>query len=204
MGALAERILRKANRCVSDLDANLVDEVLADDLEIDQIEVRLDEAILRALALHAPVAEELRLVIAVKAMATDLERVGDLSRNIAKSAGRLAARTPTELRLRLQPLQKRAGEILATALSSFQQANVALAQGVIDSDDEIDDLQDRIVRSLVETITEQPALAPQAVDLILIAESLERVADHATNIAEDVILVAEARNVKHAGKLAYT
>jgi phosphate transport system protein len=201
MGALAERILERAIRAVRDRDLRLAEAVDRDDLEIDRLEVALDAGILRALALQAPVAEDLRRVIAIKAMAVDLERVGDLARNIARAAGRLAERAATDLPARLEPLEREAREMLRRALDAFQSLDPAAARAVIAADDRADALKDELVTELIAWIGRRPELAAQAVDAILIAENLERVADHATNVAEDVILVAEARIVKHAEKL---
>ena len=202
MGALAEAILAKALRCVAERDRALGQTVQSDDLEIDQLDVAIDDAILRALALQAPVAEDLRQVIAIKTMATDLERIGDIARNIAKSGMRLAERPQTPFPARLERLRSEATGQLRAALDSFQALDVSAARAVIAGDDRVDDLQDALVRELIDGMERAPATAAQAVDLISIAESLERVGDHATNIAEDVILAVEARNVKHAEKLA--
>jgi phosphate transport system protein len=201
MGALAERILERAIRAVQERDLLLAEEVDRDDLEIDRLEVALDGAILRALALQAPVAEDLRRVMAIKAMAVDLERVGDLARNIARSAARLAERATTDFPARLEPLEREAREMLRRALDAFQAVDPVAARAVIAADDRADALKDELVSELIASIGQRPELAAQAVDAILIAENLERVADHATNVAEDVILVAEARIVKHAEKL---
>ena len=201
MGALAERILERAIRAVRDRDLPLAEEVDHDDLEIDRLEVALDAAILRALALQAPVAEDLRRVMAIKAMAVDLERVGDLARNIARAAARLAERPTTELPARLEPLEREARDMLRRSLDAFQALDPAAARAVIAADDRADALKDELVSGLIAWIEQHPERAAQAVDAILIAENLERVADHATNVAEDVILVAEARIVKHAEKL---
>jgi phosphate transport system protein len=202
MGALAEAILAKSLACVAQRDRALASAVQGDDLEIDRLDVAIDDAILRALALQAPVAEDLRQVIAIKTMATDLERIGDIARNIAKSGLRLAERPHTPLPARLEPLQNEASRQLRAALDSFQSLDAGLARAVIAGDDRVDELQDALVRELIDGISRDPATAAQAIDVIFIAESLERVGDHATNVAEDVILAVEARNVKHAEKLA--
>jgi phosphate transport system protein len=202
MGARAEAILETAIRALRERDAQLADQVKGEDLEIDRLDVAIDEAVLRALALQAPLAEDLRGVVAIKTMAIDLERVGDLARNIAKSAARLAERPSTDLPAWLEPLETEALALLRRALDCFEAHDPAGARAVIDADDRIDSLQDELVRALIARIGAHPEVASQAIDLILVAEALERVADHATNIAEDVILIAEARNVKHAGKLA--
>jgi len=141
-------------------------------------------------------------VVAIKTMATDLERVGDIARNIAKSGARLAERPRTDLPMRLEPLEHEARSQLSAALDSFQELNVVGAQAVLDGDDRLDRMQDTLVRELIARIERDTAAAAQTLDVIFIAESLERIGDHATNVAEEVILVAEARNVKHAEKLA--
>lgn len=201
MGSLSEAILDKAVRAVWERRPELAREVRIDDLEIDRLDLDIDEAVLRALALQAPVAEDLRQVIAIKMMATDLERVGDLARNIAKSALRLAEKPPLPLPPKLQEVADGARHLLRLALDSFVDADPAKAQAVLDADDRVDDDQERVVRDAIIEIGAHPELTSQEVDLILIAKNLERVADHATNIAEDTILATQARNVKHAQKL---
>ncbi len=204
MGAMAEAILDKSLRCVRERDADLAAEVQQDDLEIDRIDVAIDEGVLRALALRAPYAEDLRGIVAVKTMATDLERVGDLARNIARSGARLAGHPTTDLAARLEPLETEALRQLRRALDCYEALDAGLARAVIADDDLLDQMQDELVATIVGELASRTGETSQAVDIILIAESLERVGDHATNIAEDVILIAEARNVKHASKLGKT
>jgi phosphate transport system protein len=203
MGGRAEAILEKSLRAVWDRDIRLADEVARDDLEIDRLDVAIDEGVLKALALQAPVAEDLREVLAIKMIATDLERVGDLARNIAKGARRMSAQTPqVPLPATLTTLARGAQAALRRSLDAFGRVDPELARAVMDEDDAIDAQQDEVVESMIRELDSRPAAASQQVDIILLAKHLERVADHATNIAEDVILVAEARNVKHAAKLA--
>ena len=198
----AEGIIEKALRAIERRDAALAASVAEDDLEIDRLDVEIDEAVLKALALQAPVAEELRQVIAVKTMANDLERVGDLARNVASSAIRLAEATGFEVPGALIELGQGARRQLRMALDCFTERNPDRAREVLEGDDVLDEQQDRLVRGMLEAIEGDPSCTRPCVDVILVAESLERVGDHATNIAEDVILVAEAENVKHAEKLA--
>jgi phosphate transport system protein len=201
MGSLSESILSKALRAAWDRRADLAREVAADDLEIDRLDLVIDEGVLRALALQAPVAEDLRHLIAIKMMASDLERVGDLARNVAKSALRLCERREVPIPRELVELGEAAQTILRDALDAFGEGDVAKAREVLRADDEIDEAQDRVVEQAIGEIGIHPQASAREVDLILIAENLERVGDHATNIAEDVILAEEARNLKHAGKL---
>lgn len=202
MGGRAESILDKSVRAVLERDAALASQVADDDLEIDRLDVAVDEAVLKALALQAPVAADLREVVAIKMIATDLERVGDLARNIAKSALRLSRRKDVPIPPELARLAAAAKGVLRSSLDAFSQADPRAAHMVLGSDDEIDHAQDEVILEEIEQISSHPDMASPAVDIIFIAKNLERVGDHATNIAEDVILVAEARNVKHAAKLA--
>jgi phosphate transport system protein len=202
MGGRAEAILDKALRAVWERDARRADEVIADDLEIDRLDVEIDEAVLKALALQAPVAEDLREVLAIKMIATDLERVGDLARNLAKIARRLSSQTEMALPATVTTLARAAQGALRRALDAFARTDAVLARAVLDEDDVIDRVQDEVVQTMLRELGTHPEAASQEVDVIMLAKHLERVGDHATNIAEDVILVVEARNVKHAGKLA--
>lgn len=201
MGHLAEAILDKSLRSVWERDAGLAREVRADDLPIDRLDVEIDQAVLEFLALQAPVAQDLRQVIAIKTAATDLERVGDLARNIAKSAIRLCEREHVPSPPLLESLAGESQRVLKNAISSFADCDPAAARIVIAADDRIDQDEDKTIREAIASIEESPEKTPQQVDFILIAKSLERVGDHATNIAEDVILVAESINLKHAEKL---
>ncbi len=202
MGALSERILALATQAVSERDTQLALSIDREDLEIDRLEVDLDAAILCALALRAPVAGDLRCVMAIKGMAIDLERVGDLARNMARAAVLLGELAESGLPAQLEPLQREAARQLRAALDAFQARDAELARRVIRRDDYVDALHAEILHEMVTTMSRKPDWVPQAVQTILIAESLERVGDHATNIAEGVILVSEARIVKHAEKLA--
>jgi phosphate transport system protein len=201
MGSRAEVILDKAVRAVLERNGELARQVERDDLEIDRLDVEVDGEVLRALALQAPVAADLRRVVAIKMMATDLERVGDLARNIAKSAMRLARYPDVPVPLILARLARSAQRMLHGALDAYAREDADAARGVMTGDDEVDRRQDEVVGCALREIADRPELASQGVDAILVAKHLERVGDHATNIAEDVILVAEARNVKHASKL---
>jgi phosphate transport system protein len=202
MGSLAEAILEKSLRALWARDAALAREVAKDDLEIDRLDVEIDEDVLRLLALQAPVANDLRHVVAVKMIATDLERVGDLARNIAKSALRLVAQPEASLPGKLHELADESKRLLRESLDSFTDFDVVKAEAVLREDDVVDEREGQVIQQAIRALGENPALAQQEVDFILIAKHLERVADHATNIAEDVILAAQARNVKHAEKLA--
>ncbi|MBW1882271.1 MAG: phosphate signaling complex protein PhoU [Deltaproteobacteria bacterium] len=199
---LAEAILDKALRSVWERNAVLAREVAADDLPIDRLDVEIDRSVLEFLALQAPVAQELRQVIAIKTATTDLERVGDLARNIAKSAMRLSERPPISPSPLLRTLASESQRQLKNAICSFADYDSAAARKVLAEDDRIDADEDQAIRAAIEEIQDNPQTSEQEIDFIFIAKNLERVGDHATNIAEDVILVVESLNLKHAEKLA--
>ncbi len=201
MGHLAEAILDKSLRAVWERDPVLAGEVKQDDLPIDMLDLEIDQAVLEVLALQAPVAQDLRQVIAIKTAATDLERVGDLARNIAKSAARLAEREAIPVPSLLKTLASESQAVLKNSISALADLDPESARAVLAADDKIDEDEDEAIRASIASIHEHPEHTEQEVDFILIAKSLERVGDHATNIAEDVILVAESKNLKHAGKL---
>ena len=201
MGHLAEAILEKALRSVWTRNSDLAKQIKADDLPIDRLDVEIDQAVLELLALQAPVAQDLREVIAIKTAATDLERVGDLARNIAKSSIRLSERPAVAWPPLLETLAAESQRVLANSLRAFADYDAAIAREVIAADDQIDADEDLTIREAMDEIRQHPEECEQEVDIIMIAKNLERVADHATNIAEDVILVAESLNLKHAPKL---
>jgi phosphate transport system protein len=202
MGQLSEDILARSLKAVWQRDAKAAAQVAIDDLEIDRLELDVDQTVLRQLALRAPVAQDLRQVIAVKTMATDLERVGDLARNIAKCALRLIERDPIDPPPIMRSLASRCQQLLSLSLRSYADTDPGLARRVLAMDDEVDEEEDHAIQEAIARIKRTPEHAGQEIDLIFIAQSLERVADHATNIAEDVILVAESKNIKHAEKLS--
>jgi phosphate transport system protein len=202
MGGSCEAILAKSLRSLFERNSGLALEVREDDLEIDRLDIAIDESVLRSLALQAPVADDLRRLLAANDIGTDLERVGDLARNIAKSAARLAERAPVPLPPHLEALAAECQAILRDALDAFVHRDAERARKLLAEDDRIDDDQDRVIREALDALRAHPDLYLQEVDLIVVAKHLERVADHATNIAESVILIVEARNVKHADKLA--
>jgi phosphate transport system protein len=204
MGGRAESILDKAVRSVLERDAALATQVADDDVEIDRLDVAVDEAVLKALALQAPVAADLREVVAIKMIATDLERVGDLARNIAKSAHRLSRRKDVPIPPELARLAASAKGVLRASLDAFSQADPRAARLVLGSDDEIDHAQDEVILEEIAQISSHPDMASPAVDIIFIAKNLERVGDHATNIAEEIVYLQEGEDIRHDPRVKQT
>lgn len=201
MGSRCEAILEKSLRSVWERDSQLAQQVAGDDIEIDRLDVEIDDKVLKALALQAPVAGDLREVVAVKMIANDLERIGDLARNIALSGARLSRHARTPIDERLTRMAQDTQEVLRMALDAFSNSNADIARAVLDRDDAIDAAEEDVIVAAMAKLSGNPEEASETVDVILIAKNLERVGDHSTNIAEDVILISEARNVKHAAKL---
>lgn len=202
MGQLSEDILARSLKAAWEKDEAAARQVAVDDLEIDRIEIAIDQTVLRQLALLAPVAQDLRQVIGVKTMATDLERVGDLARNIAKCALRLIDRDAGDPPPIMRNLARNCQNLLSLSMRSYADTDVELARKVLAMDDDVDAEEDRAILEAIKRIEQSPESTGTEIDLIFIAQSLERVADHATNIAEDVILIAESLNLKHAEKLS--
>ena len=201
MASRAEAILEKSLRSIWERDSQLAQQIAGDDLEIDRLDVDVDDKVLKALALQAPVAGDLREIVAIKMIANDLERIGDSACNIAKGGLRLSLRPATPIAPGLTQLARDTQKALRQALDAFSATDATAARTVLENDDCIDAGEDAVIVAALSDIPERPESASEAVDMILIAKNLERVGDHATNIAEAVILISEARNVKHADKL---
>jgi phosphate transport system protein len=201
MGSRSEAILEKSLRSIWERDSQLAQQVAGDDLEIDRLDVEVDDKVLKALALQAPVAGDLREVVAIKMIANDLERIGDLARNLANSGTRLSLHPSTPIDELLAQMAQDTQLVLRMALDAFSDSDADAARVVLDRDDAIDAAEDAVINAAMRALPGRPDEASETVDMILIAKNLERVGDHATNIAEDVILISEARNVKHASKL---
>jgi phosphate transport system protein len=202
MGSLAQAILSKSLRGVWSYEERLVQEVKEDDLEIDRLDVEIDRTILRLLALRSPVAQDLRMVIATKSFATDLERVGDLARNIADCSARLSEYPEVSVPSALRDLAEDSERLLRQALDAYAELDADLGRRVISGDDRIDAGEKRVLTESLTRISDHPEAAEHAINCIFVASNLERVGDHATNIAEEVVMVTEAKNLKHATKLA--
>ena len=201
MGGLAESILEKSIRAITQPEPALAHEVLEDDLAIDRLDVEIDRGVLALLALGAPVAQDLRQAIAIKTAALDLERVGDLARNISESAIRLQEENALRVPPDLQTLADATRRILSSALTALADKDANRARQVVEADDQIDADEARVIEDSKQAMRRRPEHAAAYVEFVLIAKSLERVGDHATNIAEDVVMSTQSVNLKHAKKL---
>jgi phosphate transport system protein len=197
MGGLAEDRVRSAVKALVDRDASLVDAVLTGDHPINQLHIEIDGRCFRMLALHQPMAVDLRAIMSAVKINTDLERVGDLAINIAEAVLRYLRHAPVKELLDIPRMADIAQTMLRDALDAYVQRDMTLAQAVLDQDDTLDGLKTQVFRDLLTYMLEDAQTIEPALDLILISRHLERIGDHATNVAEDVIFMVSARDVRH-------
>jgi len=197
MGGRAESIVQKSIQALQRRDATLANEVFADDRAIDRMEIAVDEHCLRLLALQQPLAGDLRFITSALKISNDLERVGDHGVNIAQSAVRLSDLPMLKPLVDIPRMAELAGGMLNEALNAFVARDAETARRLVRRDDEVDQLNRQVFRELVSFMIEDPATITRAMELILVARNLERVADLATNVAEEVVFIAEARVIKH-------
>jgi phosphate transport system protein len=197
MGGRAEAIVQKSVEALKRRDSRLADEVIADDQMIDRLEVDIDERCVSLLALRQPMAVDLRFITAALKICNDLERVGDHAVNIAQSAQRLAKEPQLKPLVDIPRMADLAAAMLREALDAFVRRDAATARKLVKRDDEVDNLNRQVFRELISYMVEDPRTITRAMELILVARNLERVADLATNVAEEVVFIAEARIIKH-------
>lgn len=197
MGGRAETVVHKAIDALKSRDADLAEEVIRDDSAIDALEVEIDERCVRLLALRQPVGQDLRFIISALKIVNDLERVGDHAVNIAQSAIKLSKEPELKPLVDIPRMAAISTRMLTEALDAFVRNDAAAARRILVEDDEVDHLKSQMFRELLSYMLEKPATITRALELILVSRNLERVADLATNVAEEVVFIAEARVVKH-------
>jgi phosphate transport system protein len=197
MGGLAEERLRAAVHALVERDRDLMTEVIRGDEAVNSLHLEIDDRCFKLLALHQPMAVDLRVIVAAFKINSDLERVGDLAVNVAEAAERYVTHAPVKPLIDLPRMAEMARQMLHGALDAFVSKDVEAAQRVLTQDDVLDGLKNQIFRELLTYMLGDPRKIEPGIDLILVSRHLERVGDHATNIAEDVIFIVEARDVRH-------
>src|SRR5256714_15616030 len=197
MGGLAEDRVRTAVDALVRRDPDAVARVIDGDRPINQLHIEIDNRCFTLLALHQPMAVDLRAIVSAVKINTDLERVGDLAINIAEAVARYAQHPPVKKLIDIPRMASIAQSMLRDALDAFVRQDTELAQAVLNEDDELDALKTQIFRELLTYMLADPHTVEPALDLILISRHLERIGDHATNVAEDVIFMVLAKDVRH-------
>ncbi len=197
MAGQAEEQVRSAVRALVEHDRDLAERVFLGDRAINALDLEIDERCFKLLALRQPVATDLRVIVSGVKINRDLERVGDFAVNIAEAALRYMEHPPVKPLIDIPRMADLAQGMLRDALNAYVALDTALAREVIERDDVLDDLKGQVFRELLSFIVGNPATTEPALDLILISRHLERIGDHATNIAEEVIFIASGQAVRH-------
>jgi phosphate transport system protein len=197
VGTLVEEAIAKAISALVNRDRNLAKQVIDEDAETDRMEVEVEEEVLKILALYQPVAADLRFVVAVLKINNDLERMGDLAKNIAKRVVFLTNGEKIELPHDLRPMANKAQQMVKESLDALVNADTLLARRVRDADDEVDSMRRTVQEFVEQKIAEHPEHTELLMRLLSVSRHLERLADLATNVAEDVIYMVEGEIVRH-------
>ena len=197
MGGLVEEQIRRVMTALLERDSTLAQEVIDRDRQVNAYDVEVDEKCVELLALHQPTAGDLRFITTAMKIVTDLERIGDQAVNIAERALELNQEPQLKPYIDLPRMAERAQRMVKESLDAFVARDTELARRVCGDDDEVDALKEQIFRELLTFMMEDARTIPRAIRLILISRFLERVADHATNIAEMVVYMVESKMVRH-------
>ena len=201
MSSEAEDALAASVEALLTRDRDRAAQVIAGDAQIDALEIEIEELVIKLLATQQPMARDLRLLTAAMKISNDLERVGDHAVNIAQSAERLIATRPIAPEPELVEMARQARTMLADALEAFVRGDAQAARAICRRDDSVDALHRSVFRILLTHMMEDPHIIGTGMDLFLVSRNLERVADLATNIAEDVVFLVEGKTIKHHAEL---
>jgi phosphate transport system protein len=197
VGTLVEEAISKSITALINRDANLAQRVIMNDEEIDRMEVEVEEECLKILALYQPVAADLRFVVAVLKINNDLERMGDLAKNIAKRVTQLTSGKPYELPPEIRTMAMKAQEMVKQSLDAVVNADPALARQIREEDDAVDLGRQKIRRRVLQGIKDDADDVENLLRINSVSKHIERIADMATNIAEDVVYMVEGDIVRH-------
>ena len=199
MAAIAETMIDKAIGELVNRDERIAEQVPEFEQELNRYEIEIDEDAVTLLATQQPVAIDLRFIIAASKINSELERIGDLVINITENVHVLVQQPAIKPLIDIPRMADLARKMVRDSLESFVREDVLLAQSVISTDDQVDSLKEQVIRELMTYMKADSQTIERALALILIARHLERIADHATNIAQDVIYLVQARDVRHPG-----
>ena len=197
MAGLVEKLIHRATKAVLERDATAADEVMEADDRVDELEMDIDERVIELLALQQPMASDLRQLVTTNKISNDLERMGDHAVNISKAARRLTDTQPLPEIRELAEMAEIAQGMVSDSLAAYVSRSSGTARLVCLTDDKVDDLRRSMFRILVTHMLEDPKRIGGALELLLVSQNLERIADLATNISEDVVFLVEGRTIKH-------
>ncbi|MHB8755463.1 MAG: phosphate signaling complex protein PhoU [Candidatus Acidiferrales bacterium] len=197
MAGLAERAVHQAVQGVFQKDEALATRVLDEEKAINEMQIEIDDRVMQLVALQQPMAVDLRFILSASRINNDLERIGDQAVNIAQSALRILRHPQVKPYVDLPRMSELAEGMVRDSLNSLVRRDAELAKSVLVRDDQVDNLRDQIFRELLTYMMENSAVVYPAFELVLITKNLERIGDHATNIAEDVIYMVAGRDVRH-------
>jgi phosphate transport system protein len=197
MSGIAEELVRLAVEALLDRDIKKAQEVVSRDDQLDALELTVDDLAINLLALQQPMARDLRFITAAMKIGNDLERVGDHAVNIAEELEFLLKTSPVPMLPELEEMARIATDMLSDALNAFVNADSRLAREVVSRDDRVDDLHENNFRILLTHMMEDPRKITAGMDLFLVSGNIERIADLATNVAEEVVFFVEGRTIKH-------
>jgi phosphate transport system protein len=199
MGALVAQSIHRSVLSLVEKNEDYAHQVLRDEARVDQLEIQIDDLVASLIAREAPVARDMRFVVVAIKINTDLERMGDMAVGIVERALSLSHQPPIPVEINFTEIANLVESMVLQSLDAFVKRDEQLARGVLSSDDAVDKLRNAITRQLLEVMKKDPAAIERALDYILITRRLERIADHATNIAEDVIFMVKGIDVRHQG-----
>jgi len=197
MAGLAERAIRNAREALVNRDTTLAERTIQEDAQINEMDIQIDERCLNLLALHQPLAADLRFITSAMRINTELERIGDQAVNIAERVISLNQEPQLKPYLDIPRMAEIAQSMVKDVLDAFVNGDAELARSVCERDDQVDALNDQVFRELLTYMITDSKSITRAVHLIIVSRCLERIADHATNIAEGVIFMVKALVIKH-------
>jgi phosphate transport system protein len=197
MGALVAHSVQRSVLSLVEKNEDYAHQVIRDESRVDQMEIQIDEKVSSLIVREQPVARDMRLVVSAIKISTDLERMGDLAVHIAERALSLMAQPPLPEIVSFGEIAGLVESMVLGSLDSFVKRDVHVARGILESDNAVDKARNGIQRQLTDLMQRDTATIHRALDYLIIARSLERIADHATNIAEDVIFLAQGVDVRH-------
>jgi phosphate transport system protein len=198
MGSLTESMISLAMRILVERDESLIEQVMAKEDEVNALQVRIDETAVRLIATQQPVGKDVRLLFMASKIVTDLERIADQAKNISQNARYVLAQPPLKPMVDLPIMAEIAQKMVRDALTAVIDRDVPLAQNVMREESKVDAFRDQIFRTLLTYMMADPGTIQRALSLILISRNIERIGDHATNIAEEAIYIVQGRDIRHA------